>query len=98
VAAEAPVEKPAAAPPAERQRLTININQTDDENSDIARLNKIMEVLKAYPGRDEVRLNVVNGGEAIPLKLPNIQSGYCPELKQQLVELVGEDGFSVETP
>jgi len=97
VAAEAPVEKPAAAPPAERRRLIINIKQTTDKDSDIARLNKIIDVLKAFPGRDEVKLNVVNGGEAIPLKLPNIQSSYSPELKQRLVELVGEDGFRVES-
>ncbi|MCK4273286.1 MAG: DNA polymerase III subunit alpha, partial [Dehalococcoidales bacterium] len=97
VAAEAPVERPVATPPAERRRLIINIKQTADKESDISRLNNIMDVLKDFPGRDEVRLNVVNGGEAIPLKLPSIQSSYSPELKQRLVELVGEDGFRVES-
>jgi hypothetical protein len=56
-----------------------------------------MTALRNFPGRDEVKINVVNGGEATRLRLPNIQSGYGPELKQRLVELVGEDGFRVET-
>ncbi|HJX12654.1 MAG TPA: DNA polymerase III subunit alpha, partial [Dehalococcoidales bacterium] len=86
-------EKPAA--PAEKRRLVINIAQTADESGDIARLNRITSALRIYPGRDEVQLNVVNGGEAIPLKLP-ITTGYCPELQQRLAELVGEGGFRVE--
>ncbi len=93
---KAPAEKPAAAPTPQKRRLIINIRQTKDVEGDIARLNKIIEVLKDFTGRDEVRLNVINGGEAIPLKLPNIQSDYCPELKQRVVELVGEEGLMVE--
>jgi DNA polymerase-3 subunit alpha len=78
-------------------RLTINIQQTSDAESDIDRLKKIVAVLKIYPGRDDVRLNILNGGDAIPLRLPNISTGYCPELRQQLVELVGEEGLKVES-
>jgi DNA polymerase-3 subunit alpha len=84
-------------PPPERRRLTIHINQTADAEGDISRLNKIIAALKAYTGRDEVRLNILNGGAAIPLKLPSIYTGYCPELRQQLIEIIGEDGFNVET-
>jgi len=94
-AAEVPAEK-GVQEPTERRRLLINIHQTKDEDGDIARLNKIMAILKTYSGRDEVRLNVVNGGAAIPMKLTNIQTGYCPELKQRLTELVGEAGLKVE--
>ena len=92
---KAPVEKATAAP-VEKHRLIINIHQTDDKDGDITRFEKIVAALKNYPGRDEVRLNVVNNGASIPLKLPNIQTGYCPELKQRLAELLGEDGLKVE--
>jgi DNA polymerase III subunit alpha len=85
-----------AAPPPERRRLIINLKQTADTKGDISRLNKIVATLKNYTGRDEVRLNILNGGAAIPLKLPNIYTGYCPELRRQLVELIGEDGLNVE--
>ncbi len=81
---------------AARQRLIINITQTENKDEDIARLNKIIVALKTCPGRDEVRINVLNGGAPIPLKLPNVQTSYGPELRQQLAELVGADGFRVE--
>jgi DNA polymerase-3 subunit alpha len=93
--AELPPVKTSTAPP-ERHRLIINIAQTSDASGDISRLNKIMAALKTYTGRDEVQLNILNSGDAIPLKLPNIYTGYCPELRQQLVGLIGEDGLNVE--
>jgi DNA polymerase-3 subunit alpha len=89
-------EEKEVATPAERHRLFINIEQTDDKEGDVARLGKIVDILKTYPGRDEVRLNVVNSGKAIPLKLPSIQTGYCAELQQRLIGLVGEAGLKVE--
>jgi DNA polymerase-3 subunit alpha len=94
-APEIPVEK-TVPQSVERHRLFINIQQTKDEAGDVARLGKIMSILKTYPGRDEVRLNVVNGGTAIPLKIPSLQTGYCSELQKRLVELVGEAGLMVE--
>jgi DNA polymerase-3 subunit alpha len=86
----------AAKAPAERHRLVINITQTADKEGDIARLGKIIAALKASPGRDEVQVNVLNGGAPIPLKLPNVQISYGPDLKKQLAGLVGEDGFREE--
>jgi len=85
------------SPPPERRRLTINIKQTNDAKADISLLNEIIVALRTYTGRDEVRLNILNGGAAIPLRLPNLNTGYCPELQQQLVELIGADGLNVET-
>jgi DNA polymerase-3 subunit alpha len=92
---ETTVEKPVSVQTT-RQILTINIRQTDDEEGDVARLGKIVAILKNYAGKDEVRLNVINGGGAVPLKLPSLQTGYSAELKQRLVELVGEAGLKVE--
>jgi DNA polymerase III subunit alpha len=87
-------EKPLPAPE-EKRRLIINLHQTADKDGDIDRLNRVLAALKAFPGRDGVQLNVLNGGAAIPLNFPSVQTGYCPELKRQLTELVGEDGFQV---
>jgi DNA polymerase-3 subunit alpha len=93
-APEVPAE--AAKASAARQRLIINITQTRDKDGDIALLGKIVVALKASPGRDEVQINVLNGGAAIPMKLPNVQTSYGPELKKQLTGLVGAEGFRVE--
>ncbi len=91
---EITLEKPVKVPDV-RQLLTINIRQTNDEAADVARLGKIVALLRSYSGRDEVRLNVINGGGAVPLKIPSLQTGYSPELQQRLIELVGEVGLQV---
>lgn len=93
-------ETPASKPPVQtagKTRLTIGIRQTQDERGDIARLERIAALLKEYPGKDEVRLSIINGSGPIPLKWPGLQTGFNPELKKRLVELVGEEGLKVET-
>lgn len=86
----------APAAPGGRRRLTISIHQTKDEQGDIARLGKIVALLKEYQGKDEVRLNVLNGGAPVPLKMPNIQTSYSPELRKRLTGLIGEEDLKVE--
>jgi DNA polymerase III subunit alpha len=93
-ALEVPAEK--AKEPPQRNLLMIDIKQTADKDSDIALLDKIIKILKTYPGRDEVQLNILNGGAPIPMKLPNIQTDYGPELKKEMKALVGEECFRVE--
>jgi DNA polymerase-3 subunit alpha len=98
-----PPEEPAVtveeAPPViispQKHRLVISIAQTSDRESDIARLRELNRTVKDFPGEDEVILRVEIGGEADNLRLSN--TGYCPELHQRLVELVGEEGLRVET-
>jgi len=75
--------------------LVISIAQTSDEDSDIACLRKLIETLKDFPGQDEVTLCVWSNGKIDKLKLSS--TGYCPELRQRLVELVGEDGLRLES-
>jgi len=96
---EAPIvaeETIAYTAPLKSHRLVISISQTSDEGSDIAYLRKLIVTLKEFPGQDEVNLCVTNEERIIKLKLSNIYTNYCPELHQQLVELVGEDGLRLE--
>jgi len=100
-----PPEEPAAVkepetpppPPPQRHRLVIHLSQTSDAASDTAQLNKLVDILRGFPGEDEVNLCIVNGEKIINLKLANTYTNYCPELHQRLVELVGEEGLKVET-
>jgi DNA polymerase-3 subunit alpha len=98
-----PAEEPALAkepeappPPPQKQRLVINLSQTSDAASDTAQLHKLVDILRGFPGRDEVNLSVINGSKVINLKLSNVYTNYCPQLHQRLVELVGEEGLKVE--
>jgi len=85
----------APAPP-KRQRLLINIAQTADAEGDVARLHQILDALGDFPGEDEVRLRVTGGDEVISLALPDMTTGYCPELRQRLAGLLGEEDLRVE--
>jgi DNA polymerase-3 subunit alpha len=88
------VEKPKPPP---RSRLTISIKQTENIDDDVACLNKLVDTLRVFPGEDEVSMCVVSGDRVVNLKLSNIYTGYCPELHQRLVALVGEEGLKVVT-
>jgi DNA polymerase III alpha subunit len=80
-----------------QHRLVISINGTQDSEGDVNRLHRVIYTIKEYPGRDEVSLRIINNGKTVKLKLPNIYTGYCPELREQLIGLVGESGLVVET-
>jgi DNA polymerase-3 subunit alpha len=89
-------ETVASTAPVESHKLVISISQTSDKDTDIIYLHKLLDTLRDFPGQDEVRLRVTNGTKIINLKVSNIRIGYCAELQQRLVELVGEGGFKVE--
>jgi DNA polymerase-3 subunit alpha len=82
---------------AARNRLVVTLATTSDTEGDIARLREVVSVLREFPGQDEVSLCVTNNGSTTDLMMPNVRAGYCPELHQRLVELVGEQGFRLET-
>jgi len=93
---ETQTEVPAYTAPAKSRRLVISLQQTSDEDSDIKYLHKLVATLKEFPGQDEVNLRVKNGEKVINLRLSDIFANYCPELHQQLVGLVGEEGLKLE--
>jgi DNA polymerase-3 subunit alpha len=93
-----PSETPAAAEEtvASKHRLILTITQSGDKASDIAYLHNLTDILKDFPGQDEVNLRVISEGKIIKLKLSNMYVNYCPELHHRLVEIVGEDGVKLE--
>jgi DNA polymerase-3 subunit alpha len=90
------VKEPEPPPPL-KSRLTISIKQTENIDNDVACLNKLVDTLRVFPGEDEVNMCVISGDRVVNLKLSNIYTGYCPELHQRLVALVGEEGLKVVT-
>jgi DNA polymerase III alpha subunit len=87
-------EAPADTAPSKSHRLVISITQTSDKDGDIARLRKLIDIIKGFPGEDEVTLSVRSEDRVNNLRLAT--TNYCPELHQRLVELVGEDGLRVK--
>ncbi len=90
-------EPPAHTAPVESRRLVISIAQTPNADSDIAGLHRLIDILKDFPGQDEVKLCITNGEKVSNLKLPDIMhTNYCPELHQRLIAVVGEDRLRLE--
>jgi DNA polymerase-3 subunit alpha len=90
------VEPIPEAPPPKAHQLLITINQTENEQDDLAQFHRILDIIKGYLGQDKVRFAITTNEGVINLEMPNFTTGYCPELHQQLVELIGEKGLSVE--
>ncbi len=85
------------AAPIKTQRLVIRLKQTSDKAGDIAGLHKITNILRDFPGYDEVNLMVDNEKKVFKLRLSGMRVDYCPELHRRLVEVIGEDGVKLET-
>ncbi|MFC2043600.1 DNA polymerase III subunit alpha [Chloroflexota bacterium] len=88
---------PNSIQPVGSRRMLITIAETGDEASDITCLNRLIGTLNDFPGEYEISLCISSNGRATTLRLPDITTGYCPELHQRLVELVGEDGLRLES-
>ena len=78
------------------RHLVLILKQTDDEARDLDLLGKVSEVLREYPGRDEVSISVDGGGRVVNLRLSKIFVRHCPELKERLVGVMGEGNMRLE--
>ena len=78
------------------KRVILTLNQTDDEDGDVAQLRNVVSVLREHPGQDEINLRVACDGKVVNLDFPDVRADFCPELRQRLVELVGEKGLVLE--
>ncbi|UCE98210.1 MAG: DNA polymerase III subunit alpha [Dehalococcoidia bacterium] len=83
--------------PPKMRRLIIHLKQTSDKSGDIARLHKINNILRDYPGYDEANLIVDNGTKFFKLHLSAMRVDYCPQLHQRLVDVIGKDAVQLET-
>jgi len=97
---EAGVEEglvPAPAEPSPRgKQLLITIAQTENEQEDLARLHHLLDIIRHYPGQDEVCLAIATSEGLVNLEMPNVATNYCPELHRELMEIVGEEGLTVK--
>ena len=79
-----------------KRLLFIDIVPSADEAADVQKLNQVLDAIRSFPGGDEVRLRVNQGDEVTNLELPDMTTGYCPELKQRLADLLGGEAVRVE--
>jgi hypothetical protein len=77
----------------QRRHVIIDINQSNDAQKDIERLQNIMNILRKYPGQDRVSLAVLSDDEVTNLEIPETTINYCPELARELSKIVGESNL-----
>jgi DNA polymerase-3 subunit alpha len=71
--------------------ISLSITESDDPGGDVHRLREVVRVLLEYPGNDQVNLDIRVGGRRVVMQLPAVTTGYCPELRQRLEELLGPE-------
>jgi DNA polymerase-3 subunit alpha len=64
--------------------LIINIRQSEDSRKDLEYLQKVMEVLRRYPGNDSVQLAIRRGDEVTRLEVPDIKVDNSDDLHREL--------------
>jgi DNA polymerase-3 subunit alpha len=72
------------------------MGQTADPEEDVSRLRRVVDTLREFSGEDEISLRLNTDGKVTHARLTGVSTGYCPELRQRLEALVGEDGLKVE--
>ena len=69
----------------------LGVTETADAASDAQLLREVIGVILDFPGKDKVNLAISTGGRKVVMELPVVSTGYCPDLKQRLEELLGTD-------
>jgi len=69
------------APP---KKLTVNIKQSDDDGKDVAYLQRVLEILRKYPGKDSVQLAIHKNEKVTRMDMPELRIDYCNDLIKEL--------------
>jgi DNA polymerase-3 subunit alpha len=78
---------------AARATLRIELRETDDEDADRDRLQRLLETLRAFAGEDEVRLTVRTlDGASHHVALGKLRVRSCDELSARLAEVLAGAG------
>ena len=75
--------------------VLINLADTGDTSADAFRLKSALQLLLEYPGADRVLVEITSEGRRVRLEMPLITTGFCSELEERLVDLIGPGRASV---
>jgi DNA polymerase-3 subunit alpha len=81
----------------ERPRMIKVILRSDGQKErEVLRLKAVVGTLRSCPGRDRFAMLVFEKGSYFLVEFPNDTTGFSPDLRQRLVNLVGEENLQVE--
>ncbi|MDD4874065.1 MAG: hypothetical protein PHE15_03735 [Dehalococcoidales bacterium] len=59
-------------------------------------MHDVIDILRDYPGDDDVSIIVDNGTKVFKIKMPNMHIGINGKLQSHLAEILGEDKIDTE--
>ena len=75
--------------------VLICVKESHDAGEDAHRLREAVRTLLEYPGSDRVQLEISTAGKRVLMDLPVVSTGYSPELRQRLEEMLGAGSVQV---
>ncbi|MCH8901297.1 MAG: DNA polymerase III subunit alpha [Chloroflexi bacterium] len=92
-----PASDPQPATSNQSSALRLELRETEDEDADRERLQRLLDALGDYPGDDKVRLTVHTlDGASEQIALPSARD--CPELRARLAELLPDAATLAHSP
>jgi DNA polymerase-3 subunit alpha len=88
----APLPEDKPTPP---RWIMIYFKRSDDADKDRRRLLRLHGVITQYPGQDRFTIVVEGEQQAYHMEFPNHTTGYCEELAQDLLSVVGQGNLEV---
>jgi DNA polymerase-3 subunit alpha len=75
--------------------LHITLTRSGDQEQDIQRLGQVHDLLQQHKGEDRFSLYLADERKRVQLDFPNDTTGYCLELEQALVQMLGAGAVRV---
>jgi DNA polymerase-3 subunit alpha len=75
--------------------LQITLTRSGNQEQDIQRLGQVHDLLQQYKGGDRFSLYLADERKRVQLDFPNDTTGYCLELEQALVQMLGAGAVRV---
>jgi DNA polymerase-3 subunit alpha len=82
------------APEAQRW-LMIYFKRSDDAERDRRKLLRLHGILTSYPGKDRFTIVLEDNKQSYSMEFPNHTTGYCEDLKKDVLSIVGEANLEV---
>jgi hypothetical protein len=89
------VTPPPEEPPAPPSTLYITLKRTGNTRQDFDKLARLHHLLKTESGQDNFVVLLEDGARRVELSFPNERTRYSPQLKEQVVSLIGTDAIRV---
>ena len=81
-------DKPSEVSPQPASCLLVTLAQTTDTQKDVEQLYKVVDLIREYPGEDKVSLAIITENGTVNMEIPGLTTHSCPELVQQLQQVV----------